>query len=108
LLKGSIFQLVNELNPLLVHEVATDPIKGVGGVANHTALFQGVADLLDQSFLRVVGIDGNDHREFIFRESGSFVNTHCVCGKQPQSNLRRPISLGMERIGLKARVLWEE
>ena len=52
-----VFQFVNEYDALFVEKVATDAIKGIRRVGDNTTGFKNLAGPVDQTLLRIMGID---------------------------------------------------
>ncbi len=60
----ALFYLVYSFNGLFIHNITADSIIGVRGIGNHPSFFQDVDHLLNQSGLRIYGVDFNKHIKF--------------------------------------------
>ena len=60
-LERSLFKFVNLLNPFLVVKIASDPVKRIGGIGDQTTPIQGFGDPVDQTLLRIYGVDVENH-----------------------------------------------
>jgi hypothetical protein len=55
------FELVDFFDRLLVHQVAADPVIGVGRVDDDPPLTEGLGDFPNQPQLGVLGVDAEQH-----------------------------------------------
>ena len=59
----SLFNLIDPLDGFLVHDIAADAVIRVGRIDDDTAPFENFKNDLNESFLRVYGIDFNQHEK---------------------------------------------
>jgi len=59
---GTIFNLMNPLDRLLIKDIATDSIHGVSGITNDPSFSQRVKHDTNKAGLGIIGIDLNTFR----------------------------------------------
>ncbi|VTR64783.1 hypothetical protein DESC_260061 [Desulfosarcina cetonica] len=57
----ALFEQINFFDGMLVHDIAADPVKGVGWISDQTAFPQYDHNLVDQPLLGIVQIDREQH-----------------------------------------------
>jgi hypothetical protein len=61
LILAVFLEVVNPLYGVLLIQIASQAIDGIGGIGNNPALLESVYNLADKPLLRIFGIDFNDH-----------------------------------------------
>jgi hypothetical protein len=57
----TLLNLINTLDRLFVHDIATDPIECIGWIGNNTPFFQMFGNASDKPLLGIDGIDLEQH-----------------------------------------------
>jgi len=57
----ALFYLVDPFNGSFVHDIASDPIKGIGWIDDDPPAFKDIHDLLDESLLGILLVNIDKH-----------------------------------------------
>jgi hypothetical protein len=67
---GMPFQMVDPFDGIFLVKITPEPIDGIGGIGDNPSILKDVCHFTDESLLRVLRVDFNDHMHFSLLPNG--------------------------------------